>query len=133
MAYLKVLLLCALAWALNTVAPVLLHIMGQLSGAEGVIAQTLWCLGLFLGFGWLCSHAAVGTLFTNFTLQLLGQQFVFGTLAGLLVSLLFIGVARPVAVLVSLLMPLTAWVVIWTLTLLPALTPWWARRLNMLE
>jgi NhaP-type Na+/H+ and K+/H+ antiporter len=91
---------------------------------------------------------------------------------GLLVSLLFIGVARPVAVLVSLLptrirwqeklflcavretgvipvvlavmtvaqfpdlsllMPLTAWVVIWTLTLLPALTPWWARRLNMLE
>ena len=71
MAYLKVLLLCALAWALNTVAPVLLHIMGQLSGAEGVIAQTLWCLGLFLGFGWLCSHAAVGTLFPNFTLQLL--------------------------------------------------------------
>jgi NhaP-type Na+/H+ and K+/H+ antiporter len=33
----------------------------------------------------------------------------------------------------SLLMPLTAWVVIWTLTLLPALTPWWARRLDILE
>jgi NhaP-type Na+/H+ or K+/H+ antiporter len=31
------------------------------------------------------------------------------------------------------LMPLTAWVVIWTLTLLPALTPWWARRLQMVE
>ena len=31
------------------------------------------------------------------------------------------------------LMPLTAWVVIWTLTLLPALTPWWARKLNILE
>ena len=91
---------------------------------------------------------------------------------GLLVSLLFMGIARPVAVLISLgptsiqwsekfflcavretgvipvvlavmtvaqfphlslLMPLTAWVVIWTLTLLPALTPWWARRLNILE
>ena len=33
----------------------------------------------------------------------------------------------------TLLMPLTAWVVIWTLTLLPALTPWWAKKLNMLE
>jgi len=31
------------------------------------------------------------------------------------------------------LMPLTAWVVIWTLTLLPALTPWWAKKLNMTE
>jgi len=31
------------------------------------------------------------------------------------------------------LMPLIAWVVIWTLTLLPALTPWWARRLQMVE
>jgi NhaP-type Na+/H+ and K+/H+ antiporter len=88
------------------------------------------------------------------------------------VALLFMLVARPVAVLLSLLptrmsmkeklflcavretgvipvvlavmtvaqlpqmtqlMPLTAWVVIWTLTLLPALTPWWARKLNILE
>jgi len=32
----------------------------------------------------------------------------------------------------SLLLPLTAWVVIWTLTLLPAITPWWAQKLNML-
>ena len=91
---------------------------------------------------------------------------------GCAVSLLFILVARPVAVMLallptrvqwrekwflcavretgvipvvlavmtvaqfpslSLLMPLTAWVVIWTLTLLPALTPWWARRLDILE
>ena len=91
---------------------------------------------------------------------------------GLAVALLFMLVARPVAVLLSLLptgmsmkeklflcavretgvipvvlavmtvaqlpqmtqlMPLTAWVVIWTLTLLPALTPWWARRLNILQ
>jgi len=33
----------------------------------------------------------------------------------------------------TLLMPLTAWVVIWTLTVLPALTPWWAQKLNMTE
>jgi NhaP-type Na+/H+ and K+/H+ antiporter len=93
-------------------------------------------------------------------------------LMGLGVSLLFIFVARPLAVFVSLLptgisfkeklflcvvretgvipvvlavitvaqfadlqglMPLTAWVVIWTLTLLPAITPWWSRRLNMVQ
>jgi NhaP-type Na+/H+ and K+/H+ antiporter len=91
---------------------------------------------------------------------------------GLAVALLFMGVARPVAVMLSLLptrislkeklflcavretgvipvvlavmtvaqfpqmtqlMPLTAWVVIWTLTLLPAITPWWSRKLNILE
>jgi hypothetical protein len=33
----------------------------------------------------------------------------------------------------TLLMPLTAWVVIWTLTLLPALTPWWARKLDVVQ
>ena len=33
----------------------------------------------------------------------------------------------------TLLMPLTAWVVIWTLTLLPAITPWWATKLKMLN
>jgi NhaP-type Na+/H+ or K+/H+ antiporter len=93
-------------------------------------------------------------------------------LSGLLVSLMFIFIARPVAVFASLLltnitlkeklflcvvretgvipvvlavitvaqfptmtmlMPLTAWVVIWTLTLLPAITPWWASKLKMLN
>jgi len=91
---------------------------------------------------------------------------------GLIVSLAFILVARPVAVMLSmlptslnmkdklflsivretgvipvvlavitvaqfpelkLLMPLTAWVVIWTLTLLPAITPWWTRKLNIVQ
>jgi len=33
----------------------------------------------------------------------------------------------------QLLMPLTAWVVIWTLTLLPALTPWWATTLRLVK
>jgi NhaP-type Na+/H+ and K+/H+ antiporter len=31
------------------------------------------------------------------------------------------------------LMPLTAWVVIWTLTFLPAITPWWANKLRMID
>lgn len=92
---------------------------------------------------------------------------------GLVASLLFIFVARPLAVFASLLfvrnmtfkeklflcvvretgvipivlavlavsqftelktlMPLVAWVVIWTLTLLPAITPWWARKLGLTE
>lgn len=91
---------------------------------------------------------------------------------GLVVSLLFILVVRPIAVFVSLafvrmstkeklflsviretgvipivlavgavaqfpnlttLMPLVAWVVIWTLTLLPAVTPWWARTLGLTD
>jgi NhaP-type Na+/H+ or K+/H+ antiporter len=91
---------------------------------------------------------------------------------GLAISAVFIFVARPVSVMLSLLptqisfkeklflcairetgvipvvlavitvaqfpemtqlMSLTAWVVIWTLTLLPAVTPWWARQLRMTE
>ena len=31
----------------------------------------------------------------------------------------------------ELLLPVVAWVVIWTLVLLPAITPWWARKLEM--
>jgi NhaP-type Na+/H+ and K+/H+ antiporter len=93
-------------------------------------------------------------------------------LLGLLVSLAFMLIARPVAVLLSMLptnlsmkdklflsvvretgvipvvlavitvaqfpemtqlMPLTAWVVIWTLTLLPAITPWWSRKLGIVK
>jgi NhaP-type Na+/H+ and K+/H+ antiporter len=91
---------------------------------------------------------------------------------GLAASLAFIFVARPVAVMLSmlptdltlkeklflsavretgvipvvlavvtvaqfpdqvLLLPLTAWVVIWTLTLLPAITPWWSKKLNLVQ
>jgi NhaP-type Na+/H+ or K+/H+ antiporter len=91
---------------------------------------------------------------------------------GLAISMVFILLARPLAVMLSLaltgvsfkeklflcavretgvipvvlavitvaqfpemtqLMSLTAWVVIWTLTLLPALTPWWARQLQMVD
>jgi len=93
-------------------------------------------------------------------------------LLGFVVSMLFMFVARPLAVLGSLfatnlskkeklflcavretgvipialavgvvsqfpelkqIMPLTAWVVIWTLTVLPAITPWWAKKLDLVK
>jgi NhaP-type Na+/H+ or K+/H+ antiporter len=71
MKYFKVLALFALAWSLNQVAPsVLAHLQG-LDGVEASIALSLWCMGLFLLFGWLCSKASEGTVLPNFTLQLL--------------------------------------------------------------
>ena len=71
MNYLKVAVVFALAFAVNVVAPDLLAHMAHLDGTEAAIATTLWCLGLFLVFGWACSKAAEGTLFPSFTLQLL--------------------------------------------------------------
>ena len=93
-------------------------------------------------------------------------------LLGLGVAIIFIFIARPIAVVMSLLptnislkeklflcavretgvipvvlavitvaqfpelkllMPLTAWTVIWTLSFLPAITPWWSARLGLVE
>lgn len=71
MNYTKVGLLLALAWLVNAASPLLLVRIDALGGAETALAATLWCLSLFLGFGWACSKAAHGTLFPNFTLQLL--------------------------------------------------------------
>lgn len=68
---LKVALLFVLAWGVNAASPVVLQRVGALGGTETAIAATLWCLSLFLGFGWACSKAAEGTVFPNFTLQLL--------------------------------------------------------------
>jgi NhaP-type Na+/H+ or K+/H+ antiporter len=45
--------------------------IADLGGVESTIAATLWCVSLFLGFGWACSRAVEGTIFPNFTLQLL--------------------------------------------------------------
>ena len=71
MSYIKVLVLLLSAWALNRVAPsVLTHLQG-LENLEASIAVSLWCMGLFLLFGWACSKAAEGTVLPNFTLQLL--------------------------------------------------------------
>jgi NhaP-type Na+/H+ or K+/H+ antiporter len=69
--YLKMALLFATAWCVNAFSPGLLVHLGQLGGTESAIAQTLWCLSLFLVFGWACSKAAEATVFPSFTLQLL--------------------------------------------------------------
>ena len=69
--YLKMAMLFALAWWVNAFSPALLTHLGQAGGTESAISQTLWCLSLFLVFGWACSKASEGTVFPSFTLQLL--------------------------------------------------------------
>ena len=71
MNYAKIVGLFVGAYLLNMVAPQILEHLSHLPGTEAAIAQTLWCLGLFLVFGWACSKLAEGTVFPNFTLQLL--------------------------------------------------------------
>ena len=71
MNYAKIVGLFVAAFLLNSVAPGILERFAQLGGTETAIANTLWCLGLFLVFGWACSKASEGTVFPNFTLQLL--------------------------------------------------------------
>jgi NhaP-type Na+/H+ or K+/H+ antiporter len=71
MKYAKIATLFVLAFLVNTAAPTLLQRFAHLHGSEAVIAESLWCLGLILVFGWLCSKQAEGTIFPSFTLQLL--------------------------------------------------------------
>jgi NhaP-type Na+/H+ or K+/H+ antiporter len=71
MSYARIVGLFVAAFLLNSVAPGILDRFVQLGGTETAIANTLWCLGLFLVFGWACSKSAEGTVFPNFTLQLL--------------------------------------------------------------
>ena len=71
MNYLKIGLLLGLAWLVNAFSTVMLQRLGHAGGAESAIATSLWCLSLFLAFGWACSRAAEGTVFPSFTLQLL--------------------------------------------------------------
>lgn len=71
MNYVKVVVLFALAWGVNVIAPDVLTHLHRLAGVEASIAVSLWCAALFLLFGWACSKAAEGTLLPNFTLQLL--------------------------------------------------------------
>lgn len=71
MNYLKIAVLFLVAYLLNLAAPTLLERMAHLGGTETAIANSLWCLGLFLVFGWACSKFAEGTVFPSFTLQLL--------------------------------------------------------------
>lgn len=71
MSYLKIAGLFIVAFLLNRVAPSILATIADLGGTETAIANVLWCVGLFLVFGWACSKLAEGTIFPNFTLQLL--------------------------------------------------------------
>ena len=71
MKYGKIAGLFVLAFLLNHIAPEILARLARLDGTEAAIANALWCMGLFLVFGWACSKAAEGTVFPNFTLQLL--------------------------------------------------------------
>ena len=87
MNYLKVGLLFAGAWLLNALAPFLLQRIAGFGGTETAIAASLWCLSLFLGFCWACSKAAEGTIFPNFTLQLLVGIVLHDALAPLSVQL----------------------------------------------
>jgi NhaP-type Na+/H+ or K+/H+ antiporter len=87
MKYLQVGLVLVLAWAVNAASPFFLQRIDALGGAESAIAATLWCLSLFLGFGWACSKAAEGTIFPNFTLQLLAGIALHDALAPLSVQL----------------------------------------------
>lgn len=71
MNYVKIAVLFVVAYLLNLAAPAILERLTLLGGTETAIATSLWCLGLFLVFGWACSKFAEGTVFPNFTLQLL--------------------------------------------------------------
>ena len=69
--YFKIFILFIIAALVNAAAPSILTHLGAFNGTEATIALALWCLGLFLVFGWSCSKYAQGTLFPSFTLQLL--------------------------------------------------------------
>ncbi|MBI4937923.1 MAG: cation:proton antiporter [Nitrosomonadales bacterium] len=71
MNYVKIASLFVFAFLLNRAAPEILERLTLLGGTETAIAISLWCLGLFLVFGWACSKLSEGTVFPNFTLQLL--------------------------------------------------------------
>lgn len=71
MNYVKIAALFVFAYLLNLTAPAILERLTLLGGTEAAIANSLWCLGLFLIFGWVCSKLSEGTIFPSFTLQLL--------------------------------------------------------------
>ncbi len=71
MNYAKIVGLLIVAFLLDLASPAILERLAHLGGTEAAIANSLWCMGLILVFGWACSKFAEGTIFPNFTLQLL--------------------------------------------------------------
>jgi NhaP-type Na+/H+ or K+/H+ antiporter len=171
-------------FALLLFIPLATFLLAQLLHGNGFLAA--FVAGLLANFNQQQDHFHAAIHHTETHIESLAKPVIFmmvgpfvsismladTALTGLLVSLIFIFIARPVAVFASLLltnitlkeklflcvvretgvipvvlavitvaqfptmtllMPLTAWVVIWTLTLLPAITPWWAAKLKMLN
>jgi NhaP-type Na+/H+ or K+/H+ antiporter len=171
-------------FALLLFIPLATFLLAQLLHGNGFLAA--FVAGLLANFNHKYDHFHAGLQHMETHIESLAKPMIFmmvgpfvslsmladTALSGLLVSLMFIFIARPVAVFASLLltnitlkeklflcvvretgvipvvlavitvaqfptmtllMPLTAWVVIWTLTLLPAITPWWASKLKMLN
>ena len=85
--YLKIGFLLGLAALVNAFSPALLQHLAHAGGSESAIATSLWCLSLFLVFGWASSKAAEGTVFPSFTLQLLVGIVLHDALAPLSVAL----------------------------------------------
>ncbi len=85
--YLKIGFLLGLAALVNAFSPALLQHLAHAGGSESAIATSLWCLSLFLVFGWASSKAAEGTVFPSFTLQLLVGIVLHDALAPLSVEL----------------------------------------------
>ena len=71
MNYIKILTVFIAAYMLNLAAPALLAYIGEIEETQAAVANTLWCISLFLTFGWACSYVAEGTIFPNFALQLI--------------------------------------------------------------
>src|SRR5688572_9643785 len=71
MKYAQILGLFLVAYLVNSVAPIFLERFDAFVEPDTAIASTLWCISLFLGFGWACSYLAEGTIFPNFAWQLL--------------------------------------------------------------
>jgi NhaP-type Na+/H+ and K+/H+ antiporter len=171
-------------FALVLAVPLVTFVLAQLIHGNGFLAafvagllsnfnhRTVYFHGLLRTLDVKIESVAKPTIFMMVGPFVALQQLADTALLGLLVSLAFILLARPVAVFVALmptsisrqekfflcavretgvipvvlavvtvaqfpeltqLMPLTAWVVIWTLTLLPAFTPWWAKQFNLIE
>ena len=86
--YLKIVGLLVTAYLISAISPLLLAHLAHFDQAQLAIASTLWCTGLFLMFGWACSKLSEGTIFPNFTLQLLVGVVLHDALAPLSAQLL---------------------------------------------
>ena len=86
--YLKIVGLLVTAYLISAISPWLFAHLSRLDAAQLAIASTLWCTGLFLLFGWACSRLSEGTIFPNFTLQLLVGVVLHDALAPLSAQLL---------------------------------------------